>query len=55
MWHVLALRDKLAGADNEKALAPGLASGLTSLKRTVEQKLAQGHDRVLEQENSDER
>lgn len=41
---LLALRDKLAGADNDKALALGLASGLTSLKPAVEQKLAQGHD-----------
>jgi uncharacterized protein (TIGR01244 family) len=41
---LLALRDKLTGADSEKALALGLASGLTSLKPTVEQKLAQGHD-----------
>jgi uncharacterized protein (TIGR01244 family) len=41
---LLALRDKLAGADNEAALTLGLASGLTSLKPTVEQKLAQGHD-----------
>ncbi len=41
---LLALRNKLAGADNETALALGIASGLTSLKPTVEQKLAQGHD-----------
>jgi len=41
---LLALRDKLAGADNSSALALGVASGLTGLKPTVEQKLAQGHD-----------
>jgi uncharacterized protein (TIGR01244 family) len=41
---LLALRNKLAGADNETALALGIASGLTSLKPTVEQKLVQGHD-----------
>ena len=41
---LLALRDKLDGADNESALALGVASGLTGLKPTVEQKLAQGHD-----------
>ena len=41
---LLALRNKLDGADNETALALGIASGLTSLKPTVEQKLVQGHD-----------
>jgi protein tyrosine phosphatase (PTP) superfamily phosphohydrolase (DUF442 family) len=41
---LLALRDKLGGADSESALALGVASGLTGLKPTVEQKLAQGHD-----------
>jgi uncharacterized protein (TIGR01244 family) len=41
---LLTLRNKLAGADNESALALGIASGLTSLKPAVEQKLAQGHD-----------
>lgn len=41
---LLALRDKLDGANNEAALALGVASGLTGLKPTVEQKLAQGHD-----------
>lgn len=41
---LLALRSKLAGADDETALALGIASGLTGLKPTVEQKLAQGHD-----------
>jgi uncharacterized protein (TIGR01244 family) len=41
---LLALRDKLEGASSESALALGVASGLTSLKPTVEQKLAQGHD-----------
>jgi uncharacterized protein (TIGR01244 family) len=41
---LLALRDKLAGADNAAALALGVASGLTGLKPAVEQKLAQGHD-----------
>jgi len=41
---LLALRDKLDGADDKSALALGVASGLTSLKPAVEQKLAQGHD-----------
>ncbi|MEO8467158.1 MAG: sulfur transferase domain-containing protein [Gammaproteobacteria bacterium] len=41
---LLALRDKLNGADNESALALGVASGLTGLKPVVEKKLAQGHD-----------
>jgi uncharacterized protein (TIGR01244 family) len=41
---LLALRDKLDGADDQSALALGVASGLTSLKPAVEQKLAQGHD-----------
>jgi uncharacterized protein (TIGR01244 family) len=41
---LLALRDKLGSASNEAALALGVASGLTGLKPTVEQKLAQGHD-----------
>lgn len=41
---LLALRDKLKGADNDAALAFGVASGLTGLKPAVEKKLAQGHD-----------
>ncbi len=41
---LLALRAKLNGADSESALALGLAGGVTALKPTVEQKLAQGHD-----------
>jgi len=41
---LLALRSTLEGADAEAALALGVASGLTGLKPTVEQKLAQGHD-----------
>ena len=41
---LLALRDKLKGADNDAALALGVKSGLGGLKPTVEKKLAQGHD-----------
>jgi uncharacterized protein (TIGR01244 family) len=41
---LLALRDKLKGADNDSALAFGVASGLTGLKPAVEKKLEQGHD-----------
>jgi uncharacterized protein (TIGR01244 family) len=41
---LLALRGKLKGADNDSALALGVASGLTGLKPAVEKKLAQGHD-----------
>jgi uncharacterized protein (TIGR01244 family) len=41
---LLALRSKLEGADNQTALALGVASGLTGLTATVEQKLADGHD-----------
>jgi uncharacterized protein (TIGR01244 family) len=41
---LLALRDKLKGADNDSALAFGVASGLTGLKPAVEKKLAEGHD-----------
>lgn len=41
---LLALRDKLKGADNDAALALGVKSGLSGLKPTVEKKLAQGHD-----------
>lgn len=41
---LLALRAKLNGADNESALALGVAGGVTALKPAVEQKLAQGHD-----------
>ena len=41
---LLALRGKLNGADNDAALALGVAGGVTALKQTVEQKLAQGHD-----------
>jgi uncharacterized protein (TIGR01244 family) len=41
---LLALRAKLKGADNDAALALGIASGLTGLKPAVEKKLEQGHD-----------
>jgi len=41
---LLALRAKLDGADNDTALALGIAGGVTGLKSAVEQKLAQGHD-----------
>ena len=41
---LLALRAKLNGADAESALALGVAGGVTALKETVEQKLAQGQD-----------
>ena len=41
---LLALRAKLNGADSKSALALGVAGGVTALKPTVEQKLAQGHD-----------
>jgi uncharacterized protein (TIGR01244 family) len=41
---LLALRAKLKGADNDSALALGVASGLTGLKPAVEKKLEQGHD-----------
>jgi uncharacterized protein (TIGR01244 family) len=41
---LLALRSKLNGADNESALALGVAAGVTVLKPTVEQKLAEGQD-----------
>ena len=39
---LLALRAKLRGADNEAALALGIAGGVTGLKQTVEERLAQG-------------
>lgn len=41
---LLALRAKLDGADNESALALGVASGVTGLKGAVEKKLEAGHD-----------
>ena len=41
---LLALRAKLEGADNDAALALGVAGGVTGLKSAVEQKLAAGHD-----------
>jgi len=41
---LLALRAKLNGADNDAALALGVAGGLTGLKPAVEKKLEQGHD-----------
>jgi len=41
---LLALRAKLRGADDAAALALGVAAGVTALKPTLEQKLAQGHD-----------
>jgi len=41
---LLALRAKLGGSDNDAALALGIAGGVTALKSTVEEKLAQGHD-----------
>lgn len=41
---LLALREKLKGADSEKALDLGVASGLSSLKPAVEKKLEAGHD-----------
>lgn len=41
---LLALRAKLGGADNDAALALGVAGGVTRLKPAVEQKLADGHD-----------
>jgi protein tyrosine phosphatase (PTP) superfamily phosphohydrolase (DUF442 family) len=41
---LLALRAKLEGSDNDAALALGVAGGVTGLKHTVEEKLAQGHD-----------
>jgi protein tyrosine phosphatase (PTP) superfamily phosphohydrolase (DUF442 family) len=41
---LLALRAKLDGADNESALALGVAAGATRLQDTVKNKLAAGHD-----------
>ncbi len=41
---LLALRAKLHGADKDQALALGVAAGVTGLKKTVEDKLAAGHD-----------
>jgi uncharacterized protein (TIGR01244 family) len=41
---LLALRAKLAGADDDAALALGVSAGLAALKPVVEQKLAQGRD-----------
>ena len=41
---LLALRAKLKGADSDKALDLGEASGLASLKPVVEKKLEAGHD-----------
>jgi hypothetical protein len=38
------LRAKLKGADSDKALDLGEASGLASLKPVVEKKLEAGHD-----------
>jgi uncharacterized protein (TIGR01244 family) len=40
---LLALRAKLNGADDESALAVGIAGGVTALQPTVEQRLAE-HD-----------
>jgi hypothetical protein len=39
---LLALRAKLEGADDDTALALGVAGGVTGLKATVEERLAQG-------------
>lgn len=41
---LLALRAKLHGASNDDALALGVAGGVTGLKKTVQAKLAAGHD-----------
>jgi protein tyrosine phosphatase (PTP) superfamily phosphohydrolase (DUF442 family) len=41
---LLALRAKADGADDAAALELGVANGLGSLKRAVEQKLSAGHD-----------
>jgi uncharacterized protein (TIGR01244 family) len=41
---LLALRAKHDGADDDDALALGVAAGVTGLKQTVQDKLAQGHD-----------
>jgi uncharacterized protein (TIGR01244 family) len=41
---LLALRAKLKGADDESALALGVASGVTGLQPTVIERLKAGHD-----------
>lgn len=41
---LLALRAKLAGADNASALALGTSAGVTSLQDAVKAKLEAGHD-----------
>jgi uncharacterized protein (TIGR01244 family) len=41
---LLALRAKMHGADNDAALELGVSAGVTGLKRTVQEKLAAGHD-----------